>query len=178
MDALRVSLRPVTDEDLGLLERFCVEPELMGLDWQGFRDRGMIRRRFAQDGFLGDENGMLLVTADGHVTGFVSWRAVSYTGRREHACWNIGISLLPEWRGRGVGSRAQRQLADYLFTFTPAVRIEAGTRPENVAEQRALERAGFTREGTLRRIAFTDGAWWDYLVYSRVRTDPMIPRPA
>ncbi len=177
MDAPSVTLRPVADDDLTLLERFCVEPELMGLDWQGFRDRGTIRRRFGEDGFLGENDGQLMVTADGHPAGFVAWRKVSY-GRPEHACWNIGIILLPEWRGRGVGSRAQRQLADYLFTFTPMVRIEAGTLPENVAEQRALERAGFTREGTLRRIGFIGGAWCDGVLYSRVRTDPMIPGPA
>jgi hypothetical protein len=29
--------------ELPLLERFCVEPELLGLDWQGFRARGMTR---------------------------------------------------------------------------------------------------------------------------------------
>jgi RimJ/RimL family protein N-acetyltransferase len=178
MDAPSVVLRPVGEDDLPLLERFCVEPDLLGLDWQGFRDRGWVHRQFAQDGFLSDDGGMFIVSADGHAAGFVSWRSVSYTGKREHACWNIGIALLPEWRGRGVGSRAQRQLADYLFEFTPAVRIEAGTLPENVAEQRALERGGFTREGTLRRIGFSNGAWCDYVAYSRVRTDPMVPRPA
>jgi [ribosomal protein S5]-alanine N-acetyltransferase len=175
MDAPSVTLRPVAEQDLPLLERFCVEPELMGLDWQGFRDRSMIRRRFGHDGFLGEKDGQLMVIADGHAAGFVGWRAVTY-GRPEHACWNIGIVLLPEWRGRGVGSRAQRQLADYLFTHTPMVRIEAGTLPENVAEQRALERAGFTREGVLRRTGFVGGAWCDNVVYSRVRSDPMIVR--
>lgn len=168
MDAPSVMLRPVAESDLPLLERFCVEPELTGLDWRGFRDRGRIRRRFAEDGFLGKKGGMLMVTADGHAVGFVEWRAVSY-GADEHSCWNIGIALLPDWRGRGVGSLAQRQLSDYLFTHTPAVRVEAGTLPENIAEQRALERAGFTREGTLRRIAFIGGAWCDNIAYSRVR---------
>jgi ribosomal-protein-alanine N-acetyltransferase len=32
-------------------------------------------------------------------------------------------------------------LCDYLFEHTPAQRIEAGTHPENIAEQRALEKA-------------------------------------
>lgn len=177
MDAPSVTLRPVAEEDLGILERFCLEPELAGLDWQGFSDRGRIRRRFGEDGFLGSNDGELMVIADGHPAGSVAWRAVSYGGP-QHTCWNIGIALLPEWRGQGIGSRAQRLLADYLFTHTPVVRIEAGTLPENVAAQRALERAGFTREGTLRRIRFVRGAWCDNVIYSRVRTDPMIPAHA
>ena len=176
MDAPAVTLRPVAGEDISLLERFCVEPELMGLDWQGFHDRGSIRRRFDEDGFLGDKDGQLMVIANGHPAGFVAWREFTYARERD-ACWNIGIILLPEWRGRGVGSSAQQQLADYLFTYTPAVRIEAGALPENIAEQRALERAGFTREGTLRHIVFGRGAWCDNVLYSRVRTDPMIMKP-
>ncbi|MGE5288386.1 MAG: GNAT family N-acetyltransferase [Micromonosporaceae bacterium] len=175
MDAPSVTLRPVTEEDLPLLERFCVEPDLMGLDWQGYRDRGGIRRRFEKDGFLGEDDGRFMVAADGHAAGFVAWRDVDYYGRR-HFCWNIGITLLPEWRGRGVGSSAQRQLADYLFQFTPVARIEAGALPQNIAEQRALERAGFTREGTLRCIGFAHGAWCDIVIYSRVRTDSLSAR--
>jgi hypothetical protein len=102
-----VDLRPVTEDDLALLERFCVEPELMGLDWQGFRDRGRIRRRFAEDGFLGSKDGQFMVIADDQPAGFVTWRAVSY-GSDEHTCWNIGSILLPEWRGGGGSSSTAR----------------------------------------------------------------------
>src|SRR5260370_38724414 len=124
MNAPTVTLRPVAADDLPMLERFCVEPELMGLDWQGFRDRGAIGRRFAEDGFLGEKDGQLIVTADGHAAGFVAWRAFSY-GRPEHACWNIGIILLPEWRGRGLGRPAQRHVAAVPVPFTPHVPVRA-----------------------------------------------------
>ncbi|WP_237330262.1 GNAT family N-acetyltransferase [Streptomyces sp. BA2] len=52
--------------------------------------------------------------------------------------WTIGIRLLPEARGRGVGARAQRLLVRYLFAHTPVTRIEADTEAENTAERRAL----------------------------------------
>ena len=53
--------------------------------------------------------------------------------------------------GAGVpGSRlrfeAQQLLIRYLFAHTPVNRVEATTEIANVAEQRALEKAGFTRE--------------------------------
>jgi RimJ/RimL family protein N-acetyltransferase len=48
---------------------------------------------------------------------------------------------------------------DHLFRFTTVHRLEAGTDAENVAEQKALERIGFTREGVLREVAFRDGTW-------------------
>ncbi len=55
-----------------------------------------------------------------------------------------------------------------------AVRIEAGTQPDNLAEQRALEKAGFQREGVLRAVEFRAGRWRDGVLYSRIRED--LPR--
>lgn len=48
-------------------------------------------------------------------------------------------------------------------------RIEAGTDVGNLAEQRALEKAGFTREGVLRGHSFRSGRWHDTVMYSVLR---------
>jgi RimJ/RimL family protein N-acetyltransferase len=80
--------------------------------------------------------------------GVVDWRKVQ-TGRAA-SNWAIGIGLAPEFRGRGYGSEAQQLLVRYLFAHTQVNRVEATTEITNVAEQRALEKAGFTREGILR----------------------------
>ncbi len=164
-----VRLRPVTAGDLGMFERFAVEPGLVGLDWGGFRDAQEPARRFAKDGYLGPGGGRLIVEAQDAATGFVSWMARQYGGVA--GCWEIGIALLPEWRGQGIGWRAQDMLCEYLFTHTPAQRIEAGTHPENTAEQKALEKAGFRLEGVLRSVEFRAGQWRDGRLYSRVRGD-------
>jgi RimJ/RimL family protein N-acetyltransferase len=74
-------------------------------------------------------------------------------------------------RGQGFGSVAQRLLAAYLFATTSVNRIEAGTDVDNLAEQRALEKAGFTREGVLRGAQHRAGAWHDLMIYAVVR-DP------
>jgi aminoglycoside 6'-N-acetyltransferase len=60
-------------------------------------------------------------------------------------------------------------LADYLFETTRAERVEASTDVENIAERRALERAGFSFEGLLRRAQFRGGTWRDLALYSLVR---------
>jgi RimJ/RimL family protein N-acetyltransferase len=82
--------------------------------------------------------------------------------------------LLPEARGRGHGTQAQRLLARYLFAHTTVHRIWAGTEVDNIAEQKALERAGFTREGITRATGWRDGAWRDGVIYSLLRTDPAV----
>ncbi|MGH3733570.1 MAG: GNAT family N-acetyltransferase [Acidimicrobiales bacterium] len=49
-----------------------------------------------------------------------------------------------------MGTEAQRHLVDYLFRTTTAHRLEAATEMDNLAEQRALEKVGFRREGVMR----------------------------
>ena len=172
MSDLPITLRPVTEDDLAMLRRFVTEPGLIGLDWTGFRDAGAITRRFATDGYLGADDSRLIVSAgdDATVAGFLSFRKGQYAAAGPY--YEIGIALLPEWRGRGLGWRAQAMLCDYLFAHTPVQRIQAGTHPENLAEQRSLEKAGFTLEGVIRACEFRAGQWRDGYLYSRLRTDP------
>ena len=42
----------------------------------------------------------------------------------------------------------------------------------NLAERRALEKAGFTAEGVSRGVGWRDGQWRDGVTYSLLRTDP------
>jgi RimJ/RimL family protein N-acetyltransferase len=86
----------------------------------------------------------------------------------------FGITLRAEARGHGYGTQAQRLLARYLFAHTTVHRIWAATEVENIAEQKALEKAGFTREGITRGTGWRDGAWRDGVIYSLLRTDPVV----
>jgi RimJ/RimL family protein N-acetyltransferase len=167
-------LRPVEQRDLPVLRRFLTEPGVIGLDWAGYRDPEIAARRFAADGYLGPDDGRLMVddgSADA-AAGFVSYRRKTYVNV-DH--FEIGIALLPERRGQGLGWRAQALLCDYFFAHTAAQRIEASTHSENAAEQRALEKAGFRLEGVLRAVEFRGGQWRDGFLYSRLRSDPAPP---
>ncbi len=169
MSAPEVRLRPVAEDDLAMFRRFITEPGLIGLDWAGFRDARAPARRYAADGYLSDDDSRVIVEVAGTAAGFMSWLARGFGVSRN---WEIGIALLPDRRGRGIGWRAQAMLCDYLFTHTPAERIQAITHPENIAEQKSLEKAGFTLEGVLRAMEFRAGQWSDGWMYSRLRNDP------
>jgi RimJ/RimL family protein N-acetyltransferase len=174
-----VRLRPVVEDDLEMFRRFATEPHLIGLDWAGFRDAQEPARRFATTGFLTPEESRLIVellAGQELVTaGFVGWRSVQFVPGSPF--WEIGIVLLPQWRGHGIGWRAQAMLCDYLFRHTPVQRIQAGTHPENIAEQKSLEKAGFRLEGVTRAIEFREGQWRDGWLYSRLRDDPASEDP-
>ena len=121
---------------------------------------------------------LLVVVTDtsgvGAVAGAVSWHVESYGPTQGSFAWNIGIGLAESCRGHGVGSLAQRLLADWLLATTPLQRIEASTDVDNVPEQRALVKAGFRHEGVLRRAQARADGVHDLAVFSRLRTDPAI----
>jgi ribosomal-protein-alanine N-acetyltransferase len=168
-------LRPVEEYDLGLLTRFDTEPGLHEpYEWKGFRDPRERRRRWEQDGYLGSDDSVLIVSLDdGTFAGFVAWTALRRsTPIAPTVGYRVGIALLPEYRGRGLGSDAQCLLADHIFWTTLANRVEAGTDLENIAEQRALERAGFQREAIVRGSGYLEGRFRDGVTYSRLRSDP------
>jgi RimJ/RimL family protein N-acetyltransferase len=162
----------------------------------GFRNPGHLRKAF-EAGFINENGGKLAVVRDYEpdevpaadprsgsdtgtgigsgtgtgdvVVGDVGWHRVT-TGPNS-ATWNIGIGLLAKERGKGFGTRAQRLLVEYLFSHTQYFRIEAGTESTNFAEQRSLEKVGFTREGVIRGACFRAGKWRDMVSYSILRTD-------
>ncbi len=113
----------------------------------------------------------MVTLEDGTPIGDVSWFGVPYGPNRRSVAWRIGITLLPEHRRRGHGAAAQSLLAEYLFATTGVNRVEADTDITNVPEQRALERAGFRREGVLRGAQYRNGHWHDLVLYAKVRGD-------
>jgi RimJ/RimL family protein N-acetyltransferase len=67
--------------------------------------------------------------------------------------------------GRSTRTTSPHAAADHRL------RIEASTETGNLAEQRPLEKAGFTREGIARGTTWRNGAWHDTVTYGRLRTD-------
>ena len=165
-----VTLLPLAEADLVILERLTQDPAATGeFAWFGWHRLAQYRQSWADNRLISDDDGILVVVRGEDRLGIVSWRKVPSTP----ACyyWNIGIALLPEARGKGYGTQAHRALARYLFAHTTVHRIEGITEAENLAEQRVIEKAGFTREGLMRGVFWRDGAYRDGVLYSLLRTD-------
>lgn len=164
-----VNLRPVRASDLAVLDGLNSEDD-DPFNFFGFRPSDVWHRRFAESGLVSEENGTLVIEDEaGTMLGDISWRLVHYGPTAASRAYNIGIALLPQHRGRGYGWAAQAAVARYLFRTTAVQRVEASTDAANVAEQRSLEKAGFHREGVLRRAQYRAGDWHDLVVYSVLR---------
>jgi RimJ/RimL family protein N-acetyltransferase len=167
-----VRLRPVSEDDLSVLEKLRQDPDAAGeFAWFGWNNLRGLRQGWGENGLVGPDGGILTVVRDDEPVGRVSWRR-RQAGPVSH-CWEMGIGLLPEARGHGYGAEAHRLLVRYLFEHTTVHRIEAVTEVDNAAEQRALEKAGFTREGVMRGEFWRGGEWRNTVIYSILRTDPL-----
>jgi RimJ/RimL family protein N-acetyltransferase len=89
----------------------------------------------------------------------------------------IGYVLVPSERGKGYCSEAVKIMVDYLFLYMgDIVRIQAHTDVRNAASQKVLEKAGFKKEGTIRKGYFARGEWTDWYLYSILREEWKEPK--
>jgi RimJ/RimL family protein N-acetyltransferase len=159
-----VTLRDTTDGDAAYLELLHSREVEGPFDY--FDDPPEQKTKAGDHG-----GGRKLIEVDGQPAGVVSFIQVQHGPNLRSRAWNIGIVVHPDFRGMGVGAEAQRLLAQHLLSTTEANRIEASTDVDNIAEQRALEKAGFRREGTMRGAQWRTGAWRDIVLYGLVRGD-------
>jgi RimJ/RimL family protein N-acetyltransferase len=115
--------------------------------------------------------GAVLDAENDTLLGVVSWHAVAYGATFGCAAWNIGIELVPDARGRDVGTTVGRLLAEHLFATTELDRVEAGVDVDNAAERQALENAGFQKDGVIRGARPRGGRRRDVVLYGILRND-------
>ena len=176
--AVSVTLRPLTKEDVDQFARTFVHREDWGeFEWFGYSTHDHLYEGLARDGFLGKESAALAIEADGKWAGRVLWWR-NYYGGDPSWCWRFAVIVDPAQRGRGIGTRGQRLMVDYLFSHTAGNRIEAHVDARNIAELKAMEKSGFTREGTVRGSMWSEGSWHDQILHSILRQDWQQPGPA
>jgi RimJ/RimL family protein N-acetyltransferase len=88
----------------------------------------------------------------------------------------IGCALLRGERGKGYCTEAAKIIVDYLFLSKDVACIQATTDVGNAASQKVLERAGFQREGILRKRFFGNGGWRDIVMFSILREEWKEPK--
>ena len=163
LPALR--LRSFRDTDAALRVELG-RPEVTG-EWDSFDDPP---EAMLSDAHYGG-GGKIAELLDGTAIGSVSWIQIPYGPNQRSLAWSIGIVVLVEYRGRHYGASAQRLLAEELFERSDANRVQADTDVENLAEQRSLEYAGFTRDGVIRGAQWRRRAWHDRVIYGLLRGD-------
>jgi ribosomal-protein-alanine N-acetyltransferase len=81
----------------------------------------------------------------------------------------LGYWLGCDYWGRGIATQAIVGVTAWAFETLDLQRVFAQPYADNVASCRALEKAGFALEGTLRHSAIKDGVFRDQRMYAQLR---------
>ena len=78
----------------------------------------------------------------------------------------LGYWLGEKYWGKGIISRAIREIIPFAFKTYDITRIYARPFGNNVASQKVLEKAGFKLEARIKENIFKNGEYLDELVYA------------
>ena len=79
---------------------------------------------------------------------------------------SAGYAIVPSCRGQGLVADALGALTSFAWSLPGLDRIELLIEPWNIASVRTAERAGYSREGLLRRYQEIAGERRDMLLYA------------
>ena len=166
-----VLLRPWSLADVPAVTAACRDPEIPR--WtavpHGYTDRDateFIATR-EEDRAAGVGISFAVVDSDGELLGSIGLMNFDWPERKAE----IGYWVAKEARRRGVGTRALVLLSRWAIEQLGLERIELTASPRNAASLALARRAGFTREGTLRRFRYRHGEREDLVMYSLLPED-------
>ncbi|TKY61420.1 N-acetyltransferase YoaA [Spatholobus suberectus] len=113
------------------------------------------------------------ICLDDRSVGFVS----VYRWSGDERCKaDIGYAIATNYWGQGIATKALKIAVPQVFMdFPDLLRLQAFVDVENKASQRVLEKAGFLREGVLRKYTYLKGIVKDLVLYSFLSTDEIPP---
>lgn len=171
-----VSLRTRTDYDLDLL--FSIATDLETWEERNSRAPAPLTREIfdarlarAAGSDAPEDTLAFVVDVDGVAVGSASLFAFDSFARHAEA----GISLVPDARGRGIGTAAIVQLVEFGFVRRNLRRIHLQAISSNAGAIRAYEKAGFVVEGRLRQHAWVRGAYEDIVLMGILRSEQTLP---
>lgn len=155
-------LRDFRPEDIGLISQLSEDPEVEYFDGNPVVG-GWFREEEQQLTWVAE----LLGVGPAQAFGVVICRRVS----REPAIYTIGIDLVAECRGLGLGRIVMRQVLRRLFVDLLADRVELLVRDYNQRAIRCYEAVGFRHEGLRRQCGQTAGMRYGELLMGLLREE-------
>jgi len=166
-----VNLRAMEKEDLPLLAEWLNSLEFQGEYFSLLQISRLEAEKIFENPF--ELKRFIIEKKDGSKIGFIAHFYVLHPAGRQ---LEIGYALVPSERGKGYCTEATKIMVDYLFLSKDTMRIQASTDARNVASQKVLERAGFKKEGTIRKSFFLRGELRDAYLYSILREEWKEPK--
>ena len=165
-------LRPWREGDAASIARYADNPKIAAslrdvFPWPYRRQDAVT---FVASCIQNEGRGQLAraIEADGKAVGSITLTLGSDVYRRSA---ELGYWLGEPFWGRGIMTRAVREMCALGFAAWDIAGIHAAPYARNAASRRVLEKAGFTLEGTLRRSVCKNGEMLDACIYALVREE-------
>jgi RimJ/RimL family protein N-acetyltransferase len=172
LEGKNVNLRVMEKEDLPLFSEWLNNPEFWGRYFAPLQRSRAEMEKMLESNPL-EMKAFMIEKKDGTKIGLVShFNMLAPYGKMQE----IGYALVPGERGKGYCTEATQLMLDYLFLSKDIARIQATTHLGNAASQKVLEKAGFKREGTLRKAIQSRGEWTDLVIFSILREEWKEPK--
>jgi RimJ/RimL family protein N-acetyltransferase len=110
-------------------------------------------------------NPQMVALAGGKVIGWCDVRRDHWPAHAH--CGTLGMGLLPEYRGKGLGRRLMQATLDAAHR-EGFVRVELTAHADNLRAIALYEKLGFVHEGVTRDSICIDGRYVDSVVMARI----------
>jgi RimJ/RimL family protein N-acetyltransferase len=85
--------------------------------------------------------------------------------------FSYGVDIAAEERRKGYASEAIRMVLRYYFHELRYQKVTVSVHSDNIPSARLHEKLGFQREGTLRRMVYSEGRYYDETWYGMTREE-------
>jgi len=158
----RIRLRAIEPEDAEHIHRWNQDPSWgRNLDFAWPPTSLASVRAWAQEQSLRkleeDSYHWLIETLKGDPAGLID----THLCDRRVGTFSYAVAIAPEHRSQGYAAEAVRLVLRYYFDELRYQKVTVEVHDYNTASLRLHARLGFQREGTLRRMGFTDGHHFD-----------------
>jgi RimJ/RimL family protein N-acetyltransferase len=155
LEGRNLNLRIMEKEDIPLILEWLNNPEFYHHYFSPIqRTRSEVEKAFESNPF--EFKQFIIEKKNGTKIGFIAYCNVLHPWGK---IVEMGYGLVPSERGKGYCTEAANIMVDYLFLSKEIECIQATTDIGNVASQKVLEKAGFKKEGVMRKRFFYNGEW-------------------
>lgn len=173
-----IAIRRARPDDAAAIARLMDEPEVYAnLMQMPHASEDLHRTRIVDSLAPGKTDLLLVAERDGKVVGSAGMHPTGPALRRRHAVV-IGLSVIAEAQGQGVGTALMQALCDYADRWLGALRIELTVYVDNAAAIALYRKFGFEMEGRHRGYALRDGRYADVFAMARLHPSPPAVAPA
>ena len=89
---------------------------------------------------------------------------------QHHNC-EVGLDILPKYRGKGYGKTSYEMVLEFLFQHYNMHMVYVKVADFNPNAKKLYEKVGFNETGRLPQSYFRNGKYWDYIIMSIIRDE-------